>query len=134
MAFLKRLGFYLIGLSVGLIFLAVFLKKKSEETGVQFCYFPNCRVLKELRSKPLAYSEIIQRMVDDGQLDSLDINRFLTEGEVDFKRSSTRTNPCKTYFIEGGQDTGEAILEIMACKEAITIVALTSKNLYPPVE
>jgi len=53
MGFIKRLGWYLLGLSVGLIFLVFFLKKKSDETGVSFCYLPNCRVLKDIRSKPL---------------------------------------------------------------------------------
>ena len=63
MAFLKRLGFYLIGFSIGLVFLFFFLKKKSDETGASFCYLPNCRVLKELRSKPLAYSKQIDQMI-----------------------------------------------------------------------
>ncbi len=54
MAFLKRLGYYMVGLAIGIVILTFLLKKKTTETGTSFCYFPNCRVLKELRSKPLS--------------------------------------------------------------------------------
>ncbi|MGB5385275.1 MAG: DUF4258 domain-containing protein [Eudoraea sp.] len=101
MAFLKRLGFYLIGLSIGLVFLFFFLKKKSDETGVSFCYLPNCRVLKELRSKPITYSEEIEQLVADQTLDSLSIAYFMNEGDVNFKKSDTKNTTCNTYSIEG---------------------------------
>lgn len=101
MAFLKRLGFYLIGLSIGLVFLFFFLKKKSDETGVSFCYLPNCRVLKELRSKPITYSEEIEQLVADQTLDSLSISYFMNEGDVNFKKSDTKNTTCNTYSIEG---------------------------------
>ena len=35
MPFLKRLGYFLVGLSLGLIFLAFFLRKKTDETGAE---------------------------------------------------------------------------------------------------
>jgi len=101
MAFLKRLGFYLIGLSIGLVFLFFFLKKKSDETGVSFCYLPNCRVLKELRSKPITYSKEIEQLVADQTLDSLSIAYFMNEGDVNFKKSDTKNTTCNTYSIEG---------------------------------
>lgn len=100
MAFLKRLGFYLIGLSIGLVFLTLFLKKKSEETGVEFCYLPNCRTLKDIRSKKISYSKDVERMIKDKVLDSLSISDFLLHGDVDFKNSDTKSTPCKTYIIE----------------------------------
>lgn len=121
MAFLKRLGFYLIGLSIGIVFLTVFLKKKTEETGTEFCYFPNCRTLKDIRSKPMSYSEHINRMLAENQLDSLDILRILTDGEVDFGRSDTESKPCKTYFIEGTFREKEAILKVRNCREKVVL-------------
>ena len=93
MAFLKRLGFYLFGLSIGLVFLAFFLKKKSEETGTSFCYLPNCRVLKELRSKPIAFDKL--KIASTALvLDSIQIEKFLIDGKVDFKASDTKADPC----------------------------------------
>ena len=115
MAFLKRLGFYLFGLSIGLIFLAVFFKKKTAETGVEFCYFPNCRTLKDIRSKPLAYSDDVRELMNENQLDSVKIAYFLREGNVDFKKSDTKSNPCKTYIIETEFDEKPAVMTVQNC-------------------
>jgi hypothetical protein len=124
MAFLKRLGFYLIGLSIGIIFLVFFLKKKSEETGASFCYLPNCRVLKELRSKPQEFSSEFQLLIDNGQIDSLIIARFLNEGDVDFKNSDTKSEPCKTYRIQGTINEREAYLTLDNCPDKVILKSL----------
>jgi len=105
MPFLKRLGYFLIGLSIGLIFLTLFLKKKTDETGTEFCYLPNCRVLKELRSKPMKIDTALKETTD-----SLLIQFLLKEGDVDFGQSDTRAKPCKVYRISGS--TGDRNLRI----------------------
>ncbi|CAM3619716.1 DUF4258 domain-containing protein [Zobellia roscoffensis] len=125
MDFLKRLGFYLIGLSIGIIFLTFFFKKKSEETGVSFCYFPNCRTLKNIRSKPMSYSEDVSRLFSKKQLDTLDIVNILRNGEVDFSNSETKTSPCKTYIIEGSIKDKEAILKVRNCQEKALLESIT---------
>ena len=117
MAFLKRLGFYLIGLSIGLVFLAFFFKKKSEETGIEFCYFPNCRTLKDIRSKPISYSDEIQVQLQNKQIDSTDISYFLNDGDIDFKKSDTKSKPCKIYFIKGELKGKDAVLKVRNCAE-----------------
>ncbi len=124
MAFLKRLGFYLFGLSIGIVFLTFFLKKKSDETGVSFCYLPNCRTLKDIRSKPLHYSDEIDRMIYEKKIDSLDIAYFLHDGDVDFSISDTKSTDCKTYFIEGQLKKKEAVLEVENCQEKAIITNL----------
>ena len=115
MAFLKRLGFYLFGLAIGLVFLAIFFKKKTEETGVYFCYFPNCRTLKDIRSKPMSYSDDVKELMEGNQLDSLKIAYFLREGKVDFKKSDTKSSPCKTYIIEVELDEKPAVMTVQNC-------------------
>ncbi|PXX29808.1 DUF4258 domain-containing protein [Arenibacter sp. ARW7G5Y1] len=117
MAFLKRLGFFLFGLSIGLVFLTIFLKKKSQETGTEFCYFPNCRTLKDIRSKQISYSDAIDQLIRQQELDSTDINGFLYNGEVDFGKSETKTKPCKTYYIEGLVKDRAATLKVKNCSE-----------------
>ncbi|MFH6603757.1 DUF4258 domain-containing protein [Maribacter algicola] len=124
MAFLKRLGFYLLGLSIGMVFLAFFFKKKSEETGVSFCYLPNCRTLKDIRSKPLEYSDRISDMIADKIIDSTDIAHFFLEGDVDFGSSDTKSKPCKFYFIEGEINNGPAVLEVKNCEDKVVAVDL----------
>ncbi|HZJ19721.1 MAG TPA: DUF4258 domain-containing protein [Pricia sp.] len=120
MALLKRLGFFLIGLSIGIVFLTFFLSKKTEESGFDFCYLPNCRTLKNIRSKPMSNSKEIDRMLANRELDSLDIVRFLNDGDVDFGKSDTESEPCKTYFIEGVVKKKQAVLKITDClKDAV---------------
>jgi len=119
MAFLKRLGYYLVGLSLGLVFLAFFLKKKTSETGTEFCYFPNCRVLQDLRSKPLTYSDDVEALLSSNVLDSTDVQYILKEGSVDFGKSNTKSTPCKDYLIDGIIDGKEASLRIINCENKV---------------
>jgi len=125
MAFLKRLGFFIFGLSIGLVFLTIFLKKKSEETGSEFCYFPNCRTLKDIRSKKISYADAINELLLNKELDSTDINNFLQNGDVDFSNSETKTNPCKTYYIEGSVNKKSATLKVKNCYEKATIESIS---------
>ncbi|MBS9463610.1 DUF4258 domain-containing protein [Flagellimonas sp. 389] len=117
MAFLRRLGWYLVGLSIGIVFLVFFFKKKSGESGIDFCYFPNCRVLKDMRSKPLVFSEAIGKTAKD----SLLIKSFLTDGNIDFGKSDTKNKLCKTYFIESEIDGRDWVLVARNCKQEVKI-------------
>ncbi|MEN8799344.1 MAG: DUF4258 domain-containing protein [Flavobacteriaceae bacterium] len=120
MSFLKRLGFYLTGLAIGLIFLAFILNRKK----AQFCYLPNCRVLKELRSKPLSYSETFSQKLSERDLDSTTVYGFLTDGDIDFGASETKTKPCKTYVIENEIEEQEVLLTIRSCDSLVVATNL----------
>jgi hypothetical protein len=113
-----------VGLSVGIVFLTFFLKKKTEQTGVSFCYFPNCRVLKDLRSKPFYYSDQISEMLKNKELDTLTLNSFFTDGEVNFGDSDTKSTPCKTYLIEREIDNKNVTLKVKNCPERVTVIDL----------
>ncbi len=113
MAFLRRLGWYLVGLSIGIVFLVFFLKKKSGEEGIDFCYFPNCRVLKDMRSKPLTFGEALPQQYRDTVL----IQSFLTDGDVDFGKSDTKAEPCKIYYVEKDAKT----LKVQNCPDKIVV-------------
>lgn len=126
-SFFKRLGFYLFGLSIGIVFLAFFFKKKTEETGTSFCYFPNCRTLKDMRSKPIAYSDEIQSLLVTNELDTLMINDFFQNGDVDFGRSDTKSKPCKTYFIAGITNEKETVLKVKNCPTKVLVEQLLSE-------
>ena len=123
MAFLKRLGWYLVGLSIGLIFLVFILKKKSGEEGLDFCYLPNCRVLKDMRSKPLVFSESLPEQYQDTLL----IQSFLKDGNVDFGKSNTKSEPCKTYFISHEYNGNELELRAENCDDGVMIETITNK-------
>jgi len=124
MAFLKRLGWYLVGLSIGLIFLVFFLKKKSGEEGLDFCYFPNCRVLKDMRSKTLTFSKSLPEQYRD----TLMIQSFLEDGDVDFGKSDTKSEPCKTYFISHEYNGKELEMEAKNCEKEIMVENIVPVN------
>lgn len=107
------MGWYLVGLSIGLVFLVFFLKKKSGEEGIDFCYLPNCRVLKNMRSKTLTFGEALPEAYRDTTL----ILKFLTDGDVDFGKSNTKSKPCKLYFVE----KGTVYLKIKNCSNKIVV-------------
>lgn len=111
----------MVGLSIGIVFLTMFFKKKSAETGVYFCYLPNCRTLKDIRSKPMYYSDEVKHKMQEYQIDSLDISYILTEGDVDFGRSDTKSVPCKTYFVESELKKKEWIFTVRNCANKATI-------------
>ena len=124
MAFLKRFGWYLIGFSIGLVFLTIFLKKKSEDTGVEFCYLPNCRVLKALREQPLEVTDLLQKKVDTAAVAYL-----LREGDVDFQSSEPRGKPCGTFNISGCYNEQQLQLTLQRCD---SITRLTYYSLSSP--
>lgn len=124
MAFLKRLGWYLVGLSIGLVFLVFFLKKKTQDTGLEFCYLPNCRVLKDLRSKPMSLSDRALGQMEAEKLDSLSVKSFFRDGDVDFKKSDTRSEPCKTYHISNEIGENVYLMQVKSCEGEVVVQTL----------
>lgn len=117
MPLLKRIGFYLIGLSLGLVFLAYFFRGKKTE----FCYFPNCRVLKNINSKTLLFSPEIQQLVDNQTIDARDIKNVLTDGKVNFSESNANEKPCAIYRIYGKTETTKVALTVKNCEKAAEV-------------
>ena len=107
MSLLKKIGFYLIGFSIGIVLLTFFFKGKNTE----ICYFPNCRVLKDIRTKDLRYSQQIQDLINNNMLNKEQLDAVLRDGDIDFRRSDTEGAPCKSYFIEG--DLNEKAIELV---------------------
>ncbi|WP_420399528.1 DUF4258 domain-containing protein [Flagellimonas sp.] len=120
MAFLRRLGWYLVGLSIGIVFLVFFLKKKSGENGIDFCYFPNCRVLKDMRSKPLSFGD----QVPEQFRDTLLIQSFLQDGDIDFGNSDTKSEPCKTYTVLLSEGNQQKELIAKNCPEQVSVESI----------
>lgn len=124
MGFLKRLGWYLVGLSIGIIFLVFFFKKKSEGTDTEFCYFPNCRVLKDMRSKPLTFGDELEARFRDTVL----IQSFLQDGDIDFKKSDTESEPCKIYVVEKKENEVIIPLFFKNCAKEVIVVSSYTEN------
>ena len=96
-----RMAFYLFGLMVGIIFVYFFMTKKAEASGVTFCYLPNCRVLKDIRSKPLKIGDEANKKFEEKWVTLDDIKMNLEHGDVDFSKSNKPFEKGKLYIIEG---------------------------------
>lgn len=96
MAFLRKLFFFLIGVGLGSLMVYFLFGNRD----IQCSYFPNDRVLYDLRKKNLVIEEPILQELESLQLDTSDISALLRNGKVDFKQSNTKVDSCKTYWID----------------------------------
>jgi|TARA_R110000868_G_scaffold194459_2_gene439878 hypothetical protein len=97
MKFAQRFAYYLVGLVMGLFFVALVFSGKDTRCN----YFPNSRVLNDLRNKPFDYSEKASKVLAEGWIDTVDIKNTLQYGDVDFDKSNTEFHKAKLYVIEG---------------------------------
>lgn len=103
-----------------------FLKSKATNRGVEFCYFPNCRVLKDLRSKSLEIDSLAKNSLKEKWVTLEDIKQSLTYGDVDFEKSNETYRKGKIYIIEGKTSKNEDI--------TITMVNYPTKVLLEKIE
>ena len=64
-------------------------------------YFPNARVLNDLRNKPFNYSDKASQILAEKWIDTIDIKNCLKYGDVDFDQSNLEYKKGKIYIIEG---------------------------------
>ena len=120
MPLIKRLGYFFIGLSLGIIFLTFFLKGKNAE----FCYLPDCRVLKDIRKKEIIFSPEINQLIDNKTITKETIIDILNNGDVLFSKSDTEARPCKKYVIEGMNNDNTVELSIDNCMEKAVVKSI----------
>lgn len=117
MKFIHRLGYYLGGFSIGLIILAFFLSGKKTSCD----YTPDARVLKNIRIKERAYTEEALEKMEMYQVDTSDISSILKKGDVDFSRSNTKLDSCKTYLVTGRSQIHNLELLFENCDSIATL-------------
>lgn len=97
MKFAHRFAYYLIGLIMGLFFVAAVFSGKDTRCN----YFPNARVLNDLRNKPFHYSDHASQILLEEWIDTSDVKNTLKYGDVDFDKSNIAVGNGKIYVIEG---------------------------------
>lgn len=110
MKFIHRFAYYLVGLIFGLFFVAMVFSGKDTRCN----YFPNARVLNELRNKPFLYDTEASRKLAEKWIDTLDVKNILTYGDVDFDKSNIKEEGGKLYIIYGKTSKNQEItLEVI---------------------
>jgi hypothetical protein len=97
MKFIHRFAYYLVGLVMGLFVVAAVFSGKDTRCN----YFPNARVLNDLRNKPFYYSEEASKVLTEKWIDTVDIKNCLKYGDVDFDKSNVSLGKGKLYIIDG---------------------------------
>lgn len=93
----------------------------------QCSYFPNGRVLEDLRSKHRVIPREIQEQMHANAIDTGDISLMLLTGDVDFKKSDTeKGESCHTYWIDykPQKKTTSFSAEWQDCDSTATILRL----------
>ena len=85
MSFLKRLSFYLVGFSVGIVFLVFFLSGKN----TRCTYTPDSRVINDFSKKKWVFNTLTN--------DSIDRSQFLKGGDIVFSKSRVGLDSCNVY-------------------------------------
>ncbi|WP_394774658.1 DUF4258 domain-containing protein [Flavobacterium sp.] len=106
MKFVHRFAYYLIGLVMGCFFVALVFSGKDTRCN----YFPNARVLNSLRTKPFQYSEKAIKTLNEKWVDTSDVRKTLTYGDIDFDQSNIPFNKGKLYIIEGKTANNQEII------------------------
>jgi hypothetical protein len=110
MKFVHRFAYYLVGLIMGLFVVAAIFSGKDTRCN----YFPNARVLNDLRNKPFYYSDQASQILAEKWIDTIDIKNCLKYGDVDFDKSNKPVGTGKRYVIEGKTVKNQAInLEVI---------------------
>ena len=125
MKFPQRLAYYLFGLMIGAFFVAFILGGKDTSCN----YFPNSRVLSDLRTKPFHYSDAASQVLAEGWIDTVDVKNTLKHGDVDFDQSNIKYKNGKIYIIEGKTvKNQEIILKVVNYEKKAVLESITKIN------
>ena len=113
----KRIFYYLVGLSLGSIAVYFFWQKKN----ASFDYGMDARTLKTIRIKERIFSDEAKKAMLQYDIDTLKISTILYNGDVDFGKSNQRIKPCPEYYITGNGDLKSVSLYIIRCDSIATI-------------
>lgn len=118
MKFYQRFAYYSLGMIIGMFFLFMFLNGKD----MSCSYFPNARVLKDLRTKPFYYSDESKEKLTQTWVDTSDVRKTLTYGDVIFNKSNIPAGKGKLYIIEGKNAKNEPItLEVINYSDKVLL-------------
>ncbi|CAI8396325.1 MAG: Uncharacterised protein [Polaribacter sejongensis] len=114
---IKRIGYYLVGLSLGSIGVYFFWQKKK----ATFDYGMDARTLKTIRVKERLFSEDAKNAMQKFDIDTLKIATILKTGDVDFGKGNPRQKPCAEYYIAGEKELKSISLLVKRCDSTATI-------------
>ena len=114
---IKRIGYYLVGLSIGSVAVYFFWQKKD----ASFDYGMDARTLKTIRIRKRLFSEEAKIAMEKYNIDTLKISTILYNGDVDFGKGNPRQKPCAEYYVTGKRELENVNLLVKRCDSTATI-------------
>lgn len=118
MKLVHRFAYYFGGFAIGLLFLFFVLNRKNASCD----YFPDARVLKNIRTTKLAYSQKALEDIQQYKFDTTQVAVILENGDVDFSRSNVHSDSCNTYLVTGNSSNQFVEMFIENCDSLATIL------------
>ena len=113
----RRFALYGVGFAAGIVIVLFVLNGKNASCN----YLPNARMLEILRNKERVYSEEARLLLKAEKIDSMEVVKLLSNGDIDFSKSKVRQEPCRYYWIDGFLQEKEAAIYVQNCDTLITI-------------
>jgi len=113
----KRIGIYLIGLSIGSVGVYFFWQKKN----ASFDYGMDARTLKTIRIRKRLFSNDAVKSMELYKIDTLKISKILNKADVDFGKGNPRQKPCAEYYITGKNELKNISLLVKRCDSSASI-------------
>ena len=124
MTFSQRLLKYLMGVSIGLVFIAMAFGPRAFSCN----YFPNARVLEEATAKNLRYSnEAVEFLKAEGLDTTFVKKKLFVKSKVDFDQSDKNGVPCRTYLADYKDESKDYHMVFEVCRETSKLVSVTKK-------
>lgn len=114
---IKRIFYYLVGVSLGSIAVYFFWQKKN----ATFDYGMDSRTLKTIRIKKRLFSDGAKTAMRKFDIDTSKITTILYNGDVDFGKGNPRKTPCAEYYITGNDELENVSLYVSRCDSISTI-------------
>lgn len=126
MKFWRKLLYYLLGVGLGVIMVYFFFGDRD----IGCSYFPNDRVLSDLRKKEIVIGESVDWFNGADATDSALVDRILLLGDVDFERSITRdADSCNIYWIDYKDEVrGGLSSRWVNCDSVVYLIELKENN------
>lgn len=118
MSFVKRFSYYFFGLCIGLVILSFFLSGKKTSCN----YTPEARVKNELLKKDLIGMNILND--SNNYLNIGQIREFIKKSSVNFSKSNTSKDSCKTYNLGGYLSNEYKEILFENCSKTIKIIKI----------
>lgn len=115
MKLLYRIGYYLIGFSIGLVFLGFFFNGKKTSCN----YGPEARVKNDFSKKTLVINSEIRQQYPN--LNDSIVRVYIKKSAIQFSKSDTQLDSCKRYRLQL-KSAPKSTFELENCEKELRLL------------